>query len=167
MYDRQNVSTRSYGYPDVGNGYDEEMYGEEDTPDDFYGDASEFDEGDALREERTRRFAIALEEIKEKFPSENARHFGELPNLDVILEYMAKGLSALEGYILANFEAFNAFAPPERGADKSHFILSGGVAGQAGAQPPQDVMDLYQKLNPGVSKKEIVRHWNKCMDRKG
>lgn len=106
-----------------------------------------------------------LAAIRRAFPQERAESLEELANSDKVLDYIGRGIEAVDAYKLANFDALMPRgAARYDGADKAHMIPVGGSAGMVSAEPPNDVMELYRRLNPGVSRQEIKKHWNKSRE---
>lgn len=106
-----------------------------------------------------------LAAIRRAFPQERAESLEELANSDKVLDYIGRGIEAVDAYKLANFDSLMPRgAARYDGADKAHMIPVGGRAGMVTAEPPSDVMELYRRLNPGVSRQEIKRHWNKSRE---
>lgn len=111
------------------------------------------------------RMANDLAQIKAVCPREQAADMEHIRNVDKYLEYFTKGIPAVEAYKLANMDMFARTPPKTGGADKQHLTPVGGGHGGALEEPPADVMELYRRMCPEASRKEIITHWNK--DRKG
>lgn len=111
------------------------------------------------------RMANDLAQIKAVCPREQASDMEHIRNVDKYLEYFTKGIPAVEAYKLANMDMFTRTPPKTGGVDKQHLTPVGGGHGGALEEPPADVMELYKRMCPEASRKEIITHWNK--DRKG
>lgn len=112
------------------------------------------------RQRANLRMMNDLASIKEAFPQEQASSMEHIRNVEQYLDYFKRGIPAVEAYKLANYDMLARPAQKPDGADKAHMIPAcGGAGGQQ--EPPGDVMELYRRLNPDVSRGDIIKHWNK------
>jgi hypothetical protein len=117
-------------------------------------------------EKAERRFSDDLAKIKAVFPDEGANHVKELG--DRFMSLMATGkVDAVTAYKAVNGDKIaegSARRAAQRAYDsmsgKEHLRSSGGSVG-AYYPVPKDVYEMYKKLNPRATDKQIKEHYNR------
>lgn len=108
-----------------------------------------------------------MREINALNPS--IRSIGDIMQMETaeeFREYVGRGLSFVEAYKLANFENIRAEDQMRSKRDAFNLMRSKGhlqptVSRGAGAvNVPEEEMEMYKELNPGMSEAEILKHYN-------
>ena len=118
--------------------------------------------------ERVKKMAESqLREINALNPA--IRNLGDIMQMETaetFREYVGKGLSFVEAYKLANFEAIKADELMKGKREAYNLMRSKGhlqptvSRGKGAVTVPKDEMDMYKQLNPGMTEADILKHYN-------
>lgn len=106
-----------------------------------------------------------LAAIKSAFPTETATDLDKIQNSDKYLEYICKGIPAVEAYKLANFDSLSGKkSKPKTGEDKEHFIKTGGAGGvSSDVEVPASALGIWREMFPDDTPAQLKERYNKTM----
>ena len=122
----------------------------------------------AQESERVKKMAESqIREINALNPA--IRSIGDIMQMetaDKFREYVGRGLSFVEAYKLANFDAIRAEDQMKAKREAFNLMRSKGhlqstiSRGRGAVNVPKDEMEMYKQLNPGMTEADILKHYN-------
>ena len=122
----------------------------------------------AEESERVKKMAESqLREINALNPA--IRSIGDIMQMEtaeLFREYVSRGLSFVEAYKLANFDAIRAEDQMKAKREAFNLMRSKGhlqptvSRGTGAVNVPKDEMEMYKQLNPGMTEADILKHYN-------